>query len=60
MTNRRVADGFLLVFHIHCSTNFYGSQDFQPSNIKPEAKIAVSWRRREKRVSSRLVAVGFL
>jgi hypothetical protein len=47
MTNRRVAVGFLLVFHIHRSSNSCRSQviiDFQPSNIKPEVETALMWR----------------
>jgi hypothetical protein len=47
MTNRRVAVGFLLVFHIHRSPNSWGSQiiiNFQPSNIKPEVETALMWR----------------
>jgi hypothetical protein len=46
MTNRRVAVGFLLVFHIHCSSNSCRSQvimGIQPSNIKPEVETALIW-----------------
>jgi hypothetical protein len=42
----RVAVGFLLVFHMHRSSNSCRSQvsiDFQPSNIKPEVETVSQW-----------------
>jgi hypothetical protein len=43
-SDRRVPVGFLLVFHIHRSSNSCRSQviiDFQPSKIKPEVEISL-------------------